>query len=214
MVFIVDGLESVGSQTFKVLKDLVKRVIHAFIVSAQSTRVGFAQITDSGHVDFNLDQYNEMQTLDTAIDAIQLKAGNKRNAGVSIVKAFTSVFQTTGRRGLVRRVLVVVTTGRSEDDVGVVGEDLRTRKIISVVVNVGENADKPQGLQLATTPAHNFAEDDVANLQSVVGGVVERINKGVCCTMDTPNRLFILKQLYSTFRLTCSHHQKVSRNVE
>ena len=187
MVFIVDGLGLVGSQTFKVLKDFVKRIIHAFIVSAQSTRVGFAQITDSGHVDFNLDQYNELQALDRAIDAVPLKAGSKRYAGVSVVKAYTSIFQTTGRRGLVPRVLVVITTGRFEDDVASVGNDLRNQKVNTLVVNVGENTDKLQGVQLATSPAQSFAEEDIANLQSVVKGVVERINKGICIFVDVPS---------------------------
>lgn len=179
MVFLVDGFGLVGSQTFKVLKDFAKQITHAFIVSNQGTRVGFAQIADSGHIDFTLDQYNEMQALDTAIDAVSLKAGSKRLTGQSVVKAYSSIFQTTGRRGLVPRVLVVTTTGKSEDDVTLVGQDMRNQKIISIVVNIGENADKPQGIQLATSPAHNFAQDDVGNLKSVVGDVVNRINKGI-----------------------------------
>ena len=179
MVFVVDGLGLVGSQTFKVLKDFVKQIIHTFVVSAQATRVGFAQITDTGHVNFNLDQFNEMQALDSAIDAVPLKAGTKRYTGRSVLKAFASIFEITGRRGLVPRVQVVVTTGKSEDDVGSVGSGLRTQKIISIVVSVGENVDKLQGIKLATSPAHSFAEDDVAKLQPIVQGVVERINKGV-----------------------------------
>ena len=76
-------------------------------------------------------------------------------------------------------MLIVTTTGKSEDDVTLVGQDLRNQKIISIVVNVGEYADKPQGIQLATSPAHSFADDDVGNLKSVVGDVVDRINKGI-----------------------------------
>jgi collagen type XIV alpha len=180
MVFIVDGFGLVGSQTFKVLKDFVKQIMHAFIISTQSTRVGFAQITESGHVDFNLDEYSDVQELDDAIDAIPLKGGDKRLARQSVAIAYTSIFQTTGRRGLVPRVLITVTTGKSEDDVGLVGQDLRKQKIVSIVVSVGENVDKPQGIQLATTPEHSFAPDDVAKLPPVVQDVVERINKGLC----------------------------------
>ena len=180
MVFIVDGFGLVGSQTFKVLKDFVKQIMHAFIISTQSTRVGFAQITESGHVDFNLDEYSDVQELDDAIDAIPLKGGDKRLARQSVAIAYTSIFQTTGRRGLVPRVLITVTTGKSEDDVGLVGQDLRKQKIVSIVVSVGENVDKSQGIQLATTPEHSFAPDDVAKLPPVVQDVVERINKGLC----------------------------------
>jgi hypothetical protein len=75
--------------------------------------------------------------------------------------------------------MITVTTGKSEDDVGLVGQDLRKQKIVSIVVSVGENVDKPQGIQLATTPEHSFAPDDVAKLPPVVQDVVERINKGI-----------------------------------
>lgn len=179
MVFIVDGFALLGSQTFKVLKDFVKQIAHAFVVSTQATRIGFAQISDSGHVDFNLDKYNEMNALDAAIDAIQLKAGNKRYTGQSVGKAYSSIFQLTGRHGLVPRVVVIITTGNSEDDVVTIGRDLRNQKIISIVVSVGENVDKVQGTQLATSPVHSFVQDDIAMLPTVIEEVVDRINQGI-----------------------------------
>ena len=135
-----------------------------------------------------MDQYSDTQALDTAIDALQLKGGNKRYTGQSIAKAYSSVFQITGRRGLVPRVLVAVTTGKSDDDVSLVGQNLKTQKIISIVVSVGENVDEIQGNELATSPAHNFVQDDVANLPGVVEDIVDRINKGMmlyvlCCVV-------------------------------
>jgi collagen type XII alpha len=125
MVFIMDGSKTVGPQPFNFLKEFAKQIMHAFIVSPQAARVGFVQISDSGYVDFNLDQYNEIQALDTAIDAVPLKAGNNRYIGQTVMTAYSSVFQVTGRRGLVPRVAIVVTTGRSSDNVKSVGLSMR-----------------------------------------------------------------------------------------
>ena len=178
MVFIVDGSKTVGSQPFNFLKDFVKQIMHAFIVSPQATRVGFVQISDTGSVDFNLDQYDEMQALDTAIDAIPLKAGNNRLIGQTVMTAYTTVLQVTGRRGLVPRVAIVITTGKSADDVKSVGQSLKMQKVSVVVVSVGQAVKKKQGNQLATSPKHSFVRRDISKLPTLLQQVVQRINKG------------------------------------
>lgn len=181
MVFIVDGSKTVGQQPFNLLKDFVKQLMHAFIVSSQATRVAFVQISDSGFVDFDLDQYDEIQDLDTAIDAVPLKAGNRRSIGQAVMNAYTTVFRVTGRRGLVPRVAVVISTGKSADNVRSVGQSLRKEKVSVIVVNVGQAAEKTQGKQLATSPKHSFVRRDVAKLPTLVVKVVDRINKGMAC---------------------------------
>ena len=180
MVFIVDGCKFVGSQPFNFLKEFAKQVMHAFIVSGQATHVGFVQISDSGQVDFNLDQYKETQALDTAIDAIQPKAGNKRYTGQSVMNAYNSVFQVTGRRGLVPRVAIVLTTGKSSDDTRSVGQNLRKERLSIIVVSVGQSVDRSQGRQLATSPRHSFVRSDVSKLPTLLRPVVNRINAGMC----------------------------------
>ncbi|CAB4043857.1 Hypothetical predicted protein, partial [Paramuricea clavata] len=178
MVFVVDGSKTVGSQPFNFLKGFAKQIMHSFIVSTQATRVGFVQISDSGYVDFNLDQYNEMQALDNAIDAVALKAGNRRYIGRSVMTAYTSVFQITGRRGLVPRVAIVITTGKSSDDVRSVGQSLRQQKVSVIVVSIGgQPGKKKQGKQLATSPKHSFVRGDVSKLPTVVINVVDTINR-------------------------------------
>jgi collagen type XII alpha len=186
MVFVIDGYKAVGTQPFTFLKDFAKQVMHSFIVSTQSTRVGFVQISDSGHVDFTLDRYNEMQALDTAIDGIQLKAGNRRLIGQSVMTAYTQVFQVTGRRGLVPRVVIVVTTGKSRDNVRSVGRSLRNQKVSVIVVSVGQAVNKKQARRLATTPKHSFVRGDISKLPTVVGSVVDRINKGLSGSILIP----------------------------
>lgn len=179
MVFIVDGSKTVGPQPFNFLKNFVKEITHAFIVSTQATRVGFVQISDSGYVNFNLDQYNEMQALDTAIDGVSLKAGNRRYIGQSVMTSYTAVFQVTGRRGLVPRVAIVVTTGKSSDDVRSVGQTLRQQKVSVIVVSVGQTVKRKQGKQLATSPKHSFVLGDISKLPTLVQGVVDRVNRGL-----------------------------------
>lgn len=204
MVFVVDGYRLVGTQTFKVLKDFAKQIIHAFVITLQATRVGFAQISDAGFVNFNLDQYDEMQALDVAIDAIPLKSGSKRYTGQSVITAFKSIFLTTGRRGLVPRVLLVITTGNSEDDVRLVGQGLKEQKVISIVISVGENVNKDQGIQLATSPEHAFAQDDIANLQTIVEDVVQKINKGIVCCFCALS--FCNMGMIYSLPISCAHN--------
>ena len=175
----MDGSKTVGPQTFKFLKEFVKQTMHAFIVSTQATRIGFVQISDTGYVDFNLDKYAEMQALDTAIDALTLKAGRKRYIGQTVNTARQSVFATSGRRGLVPRVAIVITTGKSQDNVEEVGRGLRREKMPVIVVSVGQSVKKKQGRQLATSRKHNFVRRDISKLPTVVEKVVNRINEGL-----------------------------------
>ena len=178
LVFIVDGSKQVGAQTFKLLKDFVKQIVHAFQVTTQATRVGLAEISDTGQLSFNLDQYNEIDLLDKAIDDTNL-AGGSRMTGQAVTSGYASIFKASGRRGLVPQVAVVVVTGKSEDDVASVGESLRKVKLTTIVVSAGQDVDKKQAKDLAASRGDVITKEDVTKLPTVVSRVVFRINKGV-----------------------------------
>lgn len=178
LVFVVDGSKQVGAQTFKLLKDFIKQVVHAFQVTSQATRVGLAQISDTGQVAFNLDQYNEVDLMDKAIDDTNL-AGGIRMTGQAITSSYASIFKASGRRGLVPQVAVVLVTGKSEDDVAIVGDSLRKAKLTTIVVSAGQDVDKKQAKDLATSHADVITREDVTKIPTVVRKVVFRINKGV-----------------------------------
>lgn len=178
MVFIVDGSKQVGVQTFKLLKDFVKQIVHAFQVTTQATRVGLAEISDTGQIAFNLDQYNEIDLLDKAIDATNL-AGGSRMTGQGVTSIYASIFQASGRRGLVPQVAVVVVTGKSLDDIASVGASLRKAKLTTIVVSAGQDVDKKQAKDLAASSGDVITKEDVTKLPTVVRSVVFRINKGV-----------------------------------
>ena len=156
----------------------MKQVIHAFQISAQATRIGLAEISDTGLVAFNLDQYNEVEMLDKAIDAAAI-AGGSRMTGQAVTSTYTSIFKGSGRRGLVSQVAITLVTGKSLDDVALVGDSLRRSKVTSIVVNVGQDVDKKQANAFASSRGDVITKEDVTKLPAAVTEVVDRVNKGM-----------------------------------
>uniref|UniRef100_A0A915AKQ6 Transmembrane cell adhesion receptor mua-3 n=1 Tax=Parascaris univalens TaxID=6257 RepID=A0A915AKQ6_PARUN len=140
LVFLIDGSGSIGSDIFRgeVLRFL-KEFVELFDISSDRTRVAVVQYSDRIRHEFDLNQYSSIQSVEDAIDRIQYMTGLTRT-GAAIEHVRNEAFnERRGARPLsdkISRVAIVITDGRSQDNVSLPAQQARQQNIQLFAVGV------------------------------------------------------------------------------
>uniref|UniRef100_A0A0M3IQP5 VWFA domain-containing protein n=1 Tax=Ascaris lumbricoides TaxID=6252 RepID=A0A0M3IQP5_ASCLU len=140
LVFLIDGSGSIGSDVFRgeVLRFL-KEFVELFDISSDRTRVAVVQYSDRIRHEFDLNQYSSIQNVEDAIDRIQYMTGLTRT-GAAIEHVRNEAFnERRGARPLsdkISRVTIVITDGRSQDNVSLPAQQARQQHIQLFAVGV------------------------------------------------------------------------------
>uniref|UniRef100_A0A0M3KES8 VWFA domain-containing protein n=1 Tax=Anisakis simplex TaxID=6269 RepID=A0A0M3KES8_ANISI len=143
LVFLIDGSGSISSDVFReeVLR-FVKEFIELFDIASDKTRVAVVQYSDRIRHEFDLNQYTSARDLKDAIDRIQYITGLTRT-GAAIHHVTTEAFsEKHGARpssNSVSRVAIVITDGRSQDNVLKPAKEARQQHIQLFAVGVTEH---------------------------------------------------------------------------
>lgn len=104
---------------------------------------------------FTLKQFYDAEKMMDAIDnATYLRGGTLTGKALKFVK--TELFDKTGREG-VPKVLIVMTDGKSSDDVIKPAEQLSNANITVFAIGIGRNYDIVQLKQIASKPEMKYA---------------------------------------------------------
>ncbi|XP_078730387.1 collagen alpha-1(XIV) chain-like [Lampetra fluviatilis] len=116
MVFLLDGSGSIGRK-FNRIKEFVFRVVSYFPrIGPDSTQMAVVKYSDSPQTEIPLTRFRDRNSLLQTLRAIPFLGGNTYT-GRAIQYALQSVLQPGGgTRAGVPRILVVITDGRSQDD--------------------------------------------------------------------------------------------------
>ncbi|CAG9540270.1 unnamed protein product [Cercopithifilaria johnstoni] len=144
LIFLIDGSGSIGSDVFhKEVLRFVKDFIELFDVSPQQTHVAVLQYSDIIKHEIDLNQYSSIKQLKQAIDNIEYLTGLTRT-GAAIEHVANEAFsERRGARPLgsgVPRIVIVITDGRSQDDVIIPVQNAKMKKIQFFAVGVTNHA--------------------------------------------------------------------------
>ncbi|XP_078504941.1 uncharacterized protein LOC144763327 [Lissotriton helveticus] len=118
IVFLVDESSSIGQGNFYKIKDFLYRIVSYFPkIGPEGTQISIAQYSDEPRVEFFLNQYKDRNAVLKAVKALSYVGGNtKTGRGIGFV--LKEIFQTSrGMRESMPRTLVLLTDGRSQDEV-------------------------------------------------------------------------------------------------
>uniref|UniRef100_A0A8C6U228 VWFA domain-containing protein n=1 Tax=Neogobius melanostomus TaxID=47308 RepID=A0A8C6U228_9GOBI len=137
-------------------------------IGPDGTQVSIAQFSDDARTEFKLNSYSDKEKLLDAINRISYKGGNTKT-GRAIQHVREQIFTTQGgvRRG-VPKVLVVLTDGRSQDDVNKVSKELQMEGYIVFAIGFAD-ADYGELVSIASKPSerHVFFVDDLDAFQKI-----------------------------------------------
>lgn len=163
LVFLVDGSTSIHEKDFEKMKTFLSSVVQDFDVSVDRVRIGVAQFSHIYQPEFPLGKFIGKQEISLQIEKIKQLFGNT-HIGAALRQVKSYFRPDTGSRinAGTPQVLLVLTDGKSQDDVAQDAEDLRNKGIDIYSVGIGE-VDDQQLIQITgdankKLTVHNFDE--------------------------------------------------------
>uniref|UniRef100_H3DGW2 Cochlin n=1 Tax=Tetraodon nigroviridis TaxID=99883 RepID=H3DGW2_TETNG len=175
IAFVIDGSSSVGTGNFRTVLQFVANITREFEISDTDTRVGAVQYTYEQRLEFSFSQYGNKADLLGAIKRISYWSGGT-STGAAISYASEQLFSKSKPNK--RKIMIVITDGRSYDDV---------RQPAAAVHRQGQRCDhllrghrwaaQDELEYIATDPdaEHSFFVDEFDNLYKFVPRIVSNI---------------------------------------
>uniref|UniRef100_A0A3Q0R0B0 Collagen alpha-1(XII) chain n=1 Tax=Amphilophus citrinellus TaxID=61819 RepID=A0A3Q0R0B0_AMPCI len=162
LVFLIDGSWSIGDDSFNKVIQFVKSMTAAFdVISPSGMQVSFVQYSDDAKTEFKLNTYHDKGIVLSALQTVRYRGGNTKT-GIALKHVYEKVFiSDSGMRRNVPKVLVVVTDGRSQDEVKKSAEKLQHSGYSVFVVGVAD-VDMAELRNIGSKPSerHVFVVDD------------------------------------------------------
>uniref|UniRef100_A0A4W6CGR3 Collagen type XIV alpha 1 chain n=1 Tax=Lates calcarifer TaxID=8187 RepID=A0A4W6CGR3_LATCA len=169
LAFLVDGSWSIGDDNFmKITRFLYSTMGSLDLIGPDGTQVAIAQFSDDARTEFQLSSHGNKEALLEAIQRIRYKGGNTKT-GRAIKHVKESIFTTeAGARRGVPKVLVVLTDGRSQDDVNKVSKEMQMEGYIIFAIGFAD-ADYGELVNIASKPSdrHVFFVDDLDAVKKI-----------------------------------------------
>ena len=177
LAFVVDGsgsIEAYGRGNFKRCLRFVKNMVRSFTISRSYVRVGIVVYSSRSQKILTFSQNRGVNAMLRTVDRIRYPRGGTRT-GAAISFAYSRLFSSS-RRGR-SKVLILMTDGRSQDDVRRPSSLLRRRGVRIFCLGIGRRYNLRQLLQMAGSRRNVFTAD-FRNLGSMVRAIKQKACKG------------------------------------
>ncbi|XP_061140665.1 vitrin isoform X2 [Syngnathus typhle] len=173
IAFVIDGSSSVGTGNFRTVLQFVANITREFEISDTDTRVGAVQYTYEQRLEFSFGQHNTKAEVLNAIKRIDYWSGGT-STGAAITYAAEQLFSKSKPNK--RKILIVITDGRSYDDVRAPALAVHSQGVIAYSIGIAWAA-QDELEYIATDPdkEHSFFVDEFDNLYKFVSKIVQNI---------------------------------------
>ncbi|XP_073690439.1 vitrin isoform X13 [Garra rufa] len=173
IAFVIDGSSSVGTGNFRTVLQFVANVTQEFEISDTDTRVGIVQYTYEQRLEFAFGQHNNKADLLNAIKRINYWSGGT-STGAAITFAADQLFSKSKPNK--RKIMIVITDGRSYDDVRAPALAVHRKGVIAYSIGIAWAA-QDELEYIATDPdkEHSFFVDEFDNLYKYVSKIIHNI---------------------------------------
>ncbi|KAH0509827.1 Vitrin [Microtus ochrogaster] len=171
--FVIDGSSSVGTSNFRTVLQFVANLSKEFEISDTDTRIGAVQYTYEQRLEFGFDNYNSKNDILSAIKRVGYWSGGT-STGAAIQYALEQLFKKSKPNK--RKIMILITDGRSYDDVRIPAMAAYQKGVITYAVGVAWAAQDELEV-IASHPArdHSFFVDEFDNLYKFIPRIVKNI---------------------------------------
>ncbi|XP_029462348.1 collagen alpha-3(VI) chain isoform X2 [Rhinatrema bivittatum] len=178
IVFLLDGSEDVRSG-FPALVSFLLRVVENLDVGRDRVRIAVVQYSDDAKVNFYLDTYSDRLGVLNAIRRLSLLGGSSLNTGAALEYVTQNVFtRQAGSRAAegVPQFLILLTAGKSEDDVRRPSAALKTGGVVPFAIGA-KNADVTELQTISLNPDFVIAVPDFDQLETVQQQISQKVTE-------------------------------------
>ncbi|XP_001371684.2 collagen alpha-1(XXI) chain [Monodelphis domestica] len=184
LVFILDGSYSVGPENFEIVKKWLVNISNNFDIGPKFIQVGVVQYSDYPVLEIPLGSHHSGENLMEAMESIQYLGGNTRT-GKAIQFALDHLFAKSSR--FLTKIAVVLTDGKSQDEVKDAAEAARDNRITLFAIGVGSETEDAELRAIANKPSSTYVfyvEDYIA-----ISKIREVIKQKLCEESVCPTRI-------------------------
>ncbi|CAB1338515.1 unnamed protein product, partial [Coregonus sp. 'balchen'] len=189
LVFILDGSWSVADVNFEIVKRWLVNITTSFNIGQKFTQIGVVQYSDDPIINIPLGKHLHIKDLIRAMESIDYMGGNTRT-GTAIQFASDKLFNLSerGPKGIAR-IAVVLTDGKSQDEVKAAADAARRRGIIMFAIGVGSETEEAELNAIGNKPSSNyvFYVDDY----KAISKIRETIRQKLCEETVCPSRISV-----------------------
>ncbi|XP_075953436.1 uncharacterized protein LOC142952616 [Anarhichas minor] len=188
LVYIVDGSWSVGFSDFETAKQWLINITSQFDISSHYTQVAVIQYSDTPRLEIPLGIHQGGAKLIQAIQSITYLGGNTQT-GRAIKFAVDHVFASSHRASQVKnRIAVVVTDGKSQDDVVDASMEARAQGITVFAVGVGSEITTSELVSIANRPSSVYVlyAEDYTTIERIQGSMEQKLCEESVCPTRIP----------------------------
>ncbi|KPP79515.1 hypothetical protein Z043_100890 [Scleropages formosus] len=173
IAFVIDGSSSVGTGNFRTVLQFVANVTREFEISDTDTRIGAVQYTYEQRLEFAFSQHSTKAEVLAAIKRINYWSGGT-STGAAITFAAEQLFSKSKPNK--RKIMIVITDGRSYDDVRAPALAVQRSGVIAYSIGIAWAAQEELEY-IATDPdkEHSFFVDEFDNLYKYVPKIINNI---------------------------------------
>uniref|UniRef100_A0A668ULI8 Collagen alpha-1(XXI) chain n=1 Tax=Oreochromis aureus TaxID=47969 RepID=A0A668ULI8_OREAU len=200
LVYIIDGSWSVGVLDFDTAKQWLINITSQFDISSHYTQVIYLvhytrqrsvaviQYSDTPRLEIPLGKHQGVAELIKAIRSISYLGGNTQT-GRAIKFAVDHVFASSQRGNLVKnRIAVVVTDGKSQDDVVDASMEARAQSITVFAVGVGTEITTSELISIANKPSSTYVlyAEDYTTIDRIRDSMEQKLCEESVCPTRIP----------------------------
>uniref|UniRef100_A0A8C3A9V0 Collagen alpha-1(XXI) chain n=1 Tax=Cyclopterus lumpus TaxID=8103 RepID=A0A8C3A9V0_CYCLU len=183
LVFILDGSWSVQDVNFEIVKRWLVNITTSFNIGQKFTQVGVVQYSDDPVLEIPLGKHFSTKDLIKAMESIEYMGGNTRT-GTAIKFATDKLFGLSERGPLgISRIAVVLTDGKSQDEVLKAAEVARKKGVILFAIGVGPETEVSQLQDIATKPysTYVFSVEDYKGISRIIQIIRQKLCEETVC---------------------------------
>ena len=169
-MFIVDESERIEAADFQLVLSFLHNMVESLDVQTNRVRVGIVTYSDNPAVQVYLDTFDNKNEILQFIKMLHYHGGgNKTGLALKFARENVFVKQRGGRKSQgVQQVAVVITYGKSQDEVEKEAADLRRDGVTIYAIGI-KDADETQLVQIASHPStkHVYNVDSFVRLKTL-----------------------------------------------
>ncbi|KAI3364626.1 hypothetical protein L3Q82_011406, partial [Scortum barcoo] len=206
IVLLVDGSWSIGRINFKTIRNFIARMVSVFDIGPDRVQIGLAQYSGDPKTEWHLNAHPTRDSLLEAIANLPYKGGNTMT-GMALNYILQNNFRpNVGLRADSRKIGVLITDGKSQDEIVFNSQNLRDSGIELYAIGV-KNADENELRSIASDPdeIHMYNVNDFQFLLDIVDDLTINLCnsvKGPGGELEAPTNLVTSEVTHHSFRAT------------
>lgn len=187
IVFMVDGSWSIGTENFERIRLFLYTLVNGFDVGPDHVRIGLVQYSTTPRTEFLLNTHQDKTEILQYISRLPYMGGGTQTGQGLDFMLHNHFVEAAGSRARQRvpQIAVVITDGKSQDDVEPHAQDLRRKGIVLYAIGI-KDADVEQLKEIANKPhsQHVYSVSDFAALQGISHNIIQTL----CTTVEEVKR--------------------------